>query len=1014
VWAATMEGSEGNGGGEELHLQPRPGEEEEEEDEVSGPSAWGEGDGSPGLCLALAEGHQDIGSTGAPASDGNDMSWEVLPSESEPSAEAAARDRDIPCGQDPDPKALSEQKAPAVPPRDEIPVWQTPAHHSVLPEKGNDQNAGAHPKGASVTKEQKHFRNLEKDQDHVKSAEMTNWGNLNRAGTGGEEIREGRGPSSRVGGDKVGNTQRPGLSAKSQAKWICQPNSYHFGGYPPQAMMTLEFVAVLSENCNPDKKSKICVVFYKEPGICEEFTNMEKRDRVIVGSARITLSRLRQGPIFYKYALVNTFSQERECELEHVSLENSDIPGTFKRRKAQFYRVLKIPEMEIKADGTWTCFEHIECSFPSSSTSVWNPLFKKTPGCKIQMEYLERDFSARTISWNFLGDMERRLDRYMESIHICLWDVKMKDFEVALGLYEAVRENVGGFLQGIIKTLKTKEPKLPQLLFVFHISFCYNIPLPPASIAEAEKQFQAIEFSEEKYEELRGKSKYFKALKEMCLKTTDGTLWIWLVPLLYAIKERAEDPFLLHEPPSEAFLQLRGDEEKQWKVLKMMDNHKILLGRCAPLAKKVMEMVALKNFTKDPLPSIWLPLQLLLQTLYMRIVDVRTALSPGPEDGFHVALESVATRMEAWFKGLCPSGSSNLSPKAPSEDEASWCLNLVYVLQKYLLEEMTNSVSFDTVMTVLRILGLFISKEELLQGNKEFQQFNLAEKFREFSHSLTLWLERHFQMAPTKKKSFLKNMEMWKQLLSVQILSGRWSEMWQSFIRNKLEEWLKSINENCLVDLYGAFLKMEKPDAELENYFVNRIIQWIRALDKSKEDTLKSVISVFLNESRPATGAVLSVLMEKMCSELRRLGGIDVFDENTDPVLANLLNTPGLCDLLSAVQKLERKFHLQLSKGARTLLSQLYAFFSLMGHRVLSGDIPCSTLCTLLNHEGMFTQILCTCRKFGASNGDLFVEFRGHQERNPLENHRKHKKPPKLSATRVQKNESKCGSWPQR
>ncbi|XP_074786497.1 E3 ubiquitin-protein ligase rnf213-alpha-like [Athene noctua] len=893
------------------------------------------------------------------------MSWEVLPEESEPSEEAAEQDGDDPYGEDSAPKSLSEQEAPVVPPRDETLLQQTPAHRSVSPEKEHVQNVGAHPKEESETQEQKPVRNLAEDQDDIQSVETTNGENLNRAGTGDEEIREVQGPSSRAGGDNVGDMQCPGPSSKSQEKWICQPSPYLFSGhYPPPAMMTLEFFAMLSENYNLDKKYKICVVFNKQNGIYEEFANMEKRDRMIMGSARITLSRLREGPIFYKYALVNTFSHQRECELEDISLENSDIPGTFKHRKAQFYRVLKIPETEIKADGTWTFFEHIECSFPSSSSSSsssWYPLSKKKPACKIQMEYLEHIFSAPTTSWNYLEDTERRLDRYMESIHVHLWDVKMKDFEVTYSLDEAMRENVGGFLQEIIKKLKTKEPKLPQLLFVFHISFRYNIPLPSASIAEAEKHFQAIEFSEEKYEELRGKSKYFQALKAMCHKTIDGTLWIWLVPLLYAMKEKVEDPFSLHEPPLEAFLKLRWEEDKQRKVLKMIGNHKILLGRCVPLANKVLDMMALKNFTKDPLSGIWLPPQLFLETLYGRLLFLKTNSSQGPEDGFDVALESIATRMEAWFKGLCPSGPSNPSPKAPSEGEALWCLNLVYVLQKYVLEELKNSVSFNTVMTVLRILGLFVSKEELLQGNKEFQQFDSAERFREFSHSITLWLDRHFQKAPKNKKSFLKNMEMWKPLLSVQILSGGWSKMWRSFIHTKLEEWLKSINEKYLVEFYGAFLKMEKPDAELENCFVNRIIQWIRDLDKSKEDTLKSVIAVFLHGSKTAAGAVLSVLVEKLCSELRRLGGIDVFDENTDSILENLLNTPGLCDLLSAVHKLEPKSHLQLNERAKTLLSKLYAFFSFIGHRVLSGDIPCSTLFTILNHERMFTQTLCTC-----------------------------------------------------
>ena len=66
------------------------------------------------------------------------------------------------------------------------------------------------------------------------------------------------------------------------------------------------------------------------------------------------------------------------------------------------------------------------------------------------------------------------------------------------------------------------------------------------------------------------------------------------------------------------------------KVLKMIDAHKTLIRRCPPLAKKVVEMVAVRNFTREPLPDIWLPLQLLLETLYGRILDVSRASSQVP------------------------------------------------------------------------------------------------------------------------------------------------------------------------------------------------------------------------------------------------------------------------------------------------------------------------------------------------------------------------------------------------
>lgn len=53
----------------------------------------------------------------------------------------------------------------------------------------------------------------------------------------------------------------------------------------------------------------------------------------------------------------------------------------------------------------------------------------------------------------------------------------------------------------------------------------------------------------------------------------------------------------------------------------MIDAHKTLIRRCAPLAKKVLEMVAVNNFTRDPLPDIFFPLHLLLETMYIRILD---------------------------------------------------------------------------------------------------------------------------------------------------------------------------------------------------------------------------------------------------------------------------------------------------------------------------------------------------------------------------------------------------------
>ncbi|XP_072704248.1 E3 ubiquitin-protein ligase rnf213-alpha-like isoform X2 [Ciconia boyciana] len=962
-----MEGSKGDGG-EELHPQPPSTQEGE-----SGPLAGDEGHGKPGTHPtasnsrnSVPEGCEDISSRPDQdhASSSDDSSWEILHSVPEPSpADPLAGDKDGQCGQDLAPESLDQHKAPAVPPRDEIQLQQIPTDSYMSVEKENYQNTGVHLKEASGTHEQKRLRSPVKVPGRVKRLEKTNQGNLHHADD--QDTREVPGPPSRAEGDDAGDTQPLGTSAKSHPKWICQPSSYLFGGcHRSEEMMTLEFVAVLSGYYNANERSKIRVVFYKQPGVCEEFANMEKREKVLVGSARIPLSHLRRGLIFYKYALVNPFSPERECELEHISSENIDMPEISKYKNAQLYRVINIPQMEIKADGTWTIFEHFECSFLSSSAGIWKTFSKKVPRYKIQMEYLEHDFFAHTTSWNSLEETERKLDRYKESVKACLWDAEKGEcFEIIYNSdVEVVRASIEAFIQAILKHLKTDERKLPKLLFAFHTSFRYRVPFPTASITKAEKRLQVIEFVPDKYKELRGKSKYFPALKEMCLRTTGGTLWIWLVPLLYAIKENMEDPFLPCEPSSQAFTQLRRDEEKQRKVLKMIATHKTLIGRCPLLAKKVVEMVALKNFSSDPLPDIWLPLQILLETLYGRILDISVASSQVPEGDLNVALEVIATRMDSWLKNLCPSGSSKELLKPTDEDEVLQCLNVVYVLLKYFLDKLMRSVSFSSVMIMLRILGMFVGKVDLLQANKEFQQFTSAERFQEFSCFTTPWLEGYFHRAPTDEKSFLKNIDTWQQLFSVKILCAGWTKEWQGLIQNMFEKWLKKVNDRYLMDFCWAFLKIEKHyNVELESCFTNRIIQWIRALDKSEESVLKSMISVVSKTSKPTAGTVLSVIVEKMCSELKRLGSVDTFDESTGPVLANLLNTPGVCDLISAVQELESKFQVQLSNSAKILLYRVYALSSFVGRRILLGDIPCSILSVIIKHKELFEKILCTC-----------------------------------------------------
>lgn len=89
----------------------------------------------------------------------------------------------------------------------------------------------------------------------------------------------------------------------------------------------------------------------------------------------------------------------------------------------------------------------------------------------------------------------------------------------------------------------------------------------------------------------------------------------------------------------------------------MIDAHKTLIGRCAPLAKKVLEMVAIENFDKDPLPNIQFPVQLLLETLYERILDLSEASFSKSEDNGWETLCSAGSggggSVETWVK-MCP------------------------------------------------------------------------------------------------------------------------------------------------------------------------------------------------------------------------------------------------------------------------------------------------------------------------------------------------------------------------
>lgn len=80
-----------------------------------------------------------------------------------------------------------------------------------------------------------------------------------------------------------------------------------------------------------------------------------------------------------------------------------------------------------------------------------------------------------------------------------------------------------------------------------------------------------------------------------------------------------------------------------------------------------------------------------------------------------------------------------------------------------------------------------------------------------------------------------------------------------------------------------------------------------------KDFKLKHLIPKIFNKSKPSGRKVLSVLVEKMYLEMKRLKSISTFEENTGSILLNLLNTS---DLISVVRECSWNSVLGVSSGS--------------------------------------------------------------------------------------------------
>ncbi|XP_074996114.1 E3 ubiquitin-protein ligase rnf213-alpha-like isoform X2 [Calonectris borealis] len=835
--------------------------------------------------------------------------------------------------------------------------------HTTSAELLGDHRAGqkSSPKSTDNTSAR---ANEKKILGHQRREEQVEQRNYNRRDD--RESEENLRPNSRTGRNDAEDTPLPGAAARGWEKCICLENPYLSNErLRIEETMTLEFVAVMSKKSRfSEESSKICVAFYKQPGQYQEFAVLRKREDLIMGRAMIPISDLQRGPIFYKYAILNnglsTDCEIRICDLEHIYGMDS------KNTESQLHRVINIPKEEIKADGTWTIFENMKCYFHGKKKNYfkfWSSTTvpQKSVNCGI-IEHLADEFLRPIRLQKGFKNIERKLKIYTESFKIYLGDAaKGKPYSPTNLSEEVLHYNMIKFMDKIIGYLETEEHKDDGLLFALHTSFCYNIPLSKEVIIKAEKLFQDIGPFQGKFKHLRGKSNYVSAVKEMCLSNKGNTLWIWLIPLLYAITEKMEDPFFPQTIPLQHLLQLRNEEEQQRKVLAMIKIHKSFIESCSPLAKTVLEMLTLKNLTKDSLLQIKLPPQLLLDTVYQRIVKVICKPSQVHEKDLNGVLTNIAERMAFWFKDLCLPGGMEHLTKPTNKEDALPCLNSTYALLSFSLKHW-HAMPFSLIMSLLQIFDMFAAKSDVLQANQEFQQF-ISERFNEFAGNVKEWLEKSLPRPPMENRQFLENINVWHRLFFFEILCVEWTQKWQSLIYSMVERWLEKVDGRKLLDFYLEFMKKDKCwNTALEICFTDCVIQKIKHFEKSEEPMLGNMVSKVLKTDRSTAGKMLSAVVEKIYSDkISTLEKVDRFVDSTGPVLVEVLSSSVVYDLLSTITNSGHKFQNQINEKAKNLLSRLSNFFCFLRQRVFSGDIPCNILSTILQHQELFQNILCIC-----------------------------------------------------
>ncbi|KAM7163185.1 E3 ubiquitin-protein ligase rnf213-alpha-like isoform 1-T1 [Macrochelys suwanniensis] len=473
------------------------------------------------------------------------------------------------------------------------------------------------------------------------------------------------------------------------------------------------------------------------------------------------------------------------------------------------------------------------------------------------------------------------------------------------------------------------------LLFALCTVVHHNIHISAETMRKIEQMAQNVDSQKDKFTNLKEprKRKCVLALKHVCIqssKDSKSTCWVWLLPLLYAAQmepfEKAEDPLTSQDMRSLPFAQLRQEEEKQTKVLAMIKAHQTFIGSCAPLAEKVIKMLALKNFCREPVPQIHVPLQLLLSSVYQRITSCLAEDHGINESYVSVVLEDIARRTKAWLGTRCQTGNAEdvLQPK--ELEDVLQCLNFTLALVTIFLKHPKKAPS-NPVMTSLQIFGLFSGTEDLLQTKREFQDLKQTRGLEEFMNVAESWIKELFPKPSEQEKVFFDYID---------------------------------VNHKHLFDHYLVFINISKfRDTELENCFSQHIIQSIKGLTKSKKSVLKEILHKFSKMNKPIIAEIVSIIIENMWTEeLNQIENANRFEKNTADVLVRLLNSSMGLDIISVVQKLKPKVKNKINRGAQLLLSKVSELFSFVGHSVFSGDIPFNMLPAILNQTQEFADML--------------------------------------------------------